>query len=138
MLNVHMLAYGGSAFPADIRDLAVAAQSYGWPYFRILVCHTTQIPPFPLPKTWDPVSMVVWLRQLAKARGEEDMLVGGYHTACQLVASEWIGRFGWELEEMPRWPGMPISNFHTPHDLPYAWDDDPDDNIPRPDIDHWI
>lgn len=45
MLNVHLLAYGGAAFPADLRDLAVAAQSFRWPYFRILVCHTTQIPP---------------------------------------------------------------------------------------------
>lgn len=53
VLNVHILAYGGSAFPADLRDLAVAAQSYRWPYFRILVCHTTQIPPFPPPQTWD-------------------------------------------------------------------------------------
>lgn len=77
MLNVHMLAYGGTAYPADIRDLAVAVQSFHWPYFRILVWHTTQIPPFPVPQNWDTVNMIVWLRQLAKARGEEDMLVSG-------------------------------------------------------------
>lgn len=38
MLNVHLLAYGGAAFPAD---QAVAAQSFRWPCTRILVCHTT-------------------------------------------------------------------------------------------------
>lgn len=66
--------------------------------------------------------MIVWLRQLAKARGEEDMLGNGYHTACQLVASEWVGRFGGELEQIPRWPGV---NYHfqppeLPQDLPYG------------------
>lgn len=59
MLNVHMLAYGGAAYPADIRDLTIAAQSFRWPYFRILVCHTTAIPPFPAPQTWNPINMVV-------------------------------------------------------------------------------
>lgn len=54
MLNVHLLAYGGSSFPVDIRDLAVAAQSLRWPYFRTLVCHTTPITPFPAPQDWDP------------------------------------------------------------------------------------
>lgn len=67
MLNVLMLAYGGAAYPADIRDLVIAAQSFRWPYFRILVCHTTAIPPFPAPQTWNSINMVVWLRQLARA-----------------------------------------------------------------------
>lgn len=100
-LSVHMLAYGGSAFPVDVRDLAVAAQSFRWPYHRILICHTTPIPPFPAPGAWDPVNMFVWLRQLAHARGEEDMLVTRYHTACQLIASEWIGRYGNEPQQIP-------------------------------------
>lgn len=85
-LSVHILAYGGAVFPVDIRDLAVAAQSLRWPYFRILVCHTTPISPILQPQTWDPVNMIVWLRQFAQQRGEEDMLVNGYHTACQLVS----------------------------------------------------
>lgn len=84
--------------------------------------------------------MIVWLRQLARSRGEEDMLVNGYNTACQLVACEWIGRFGREPEEIPRWPGVP--NYFQPpalpQDLPYAWDDDPDHGFPHPDIDHWV
>lgn len=47
-LNVHLLACGEAAFSADIRDQAVAAQSFRWPYFRVLVCHTTPIfPPSP-------------------------------------------------------------------------------------------
>lgn len=59
-LSVHMLAYGGAAYPVDVRDLAVAAQSLRWPYFRVLICHSTPIPPFPPPQDWDPVNMVVW------------------------------------------------------------------------------
>lgn len=144
MLNVHMLAYGGSAFPVDIRDQAVAAQSFRWPYTRILVCHTTAIPPFPAPQDWDPVTMIVWLRQMAISRGEEDMLVQGYHTATQLVASEWIGRFGWEPQDVeghiPRWPGF-NNNFRPEPldpDAPYDWQAEPDDNIPRPDVNHWV
>lgn len=53
------------------------------------------------------------------------MLVNGYHTAGQLVASEWIGRLGWDLEEMPRWPSV-NNHFQPPElpiNLPYAWDE---------------
>lgn len=140
MLNVHLLAYGGAAFPADLRDQAVAAQSFRWPYHRILVCHTTAIPPFPDPQTWNPTTMIVWLRQLALARGEEDMLVQGYHTATQLVASEWIGRFGREPQEIPRWPGVNVNIRPEPldPDEPYHWQAEPDDQILQPDINHWI
>lgn len=68
------------------------------------------------------------------------MLVNGYNSACQLVASEWIGRFGWELEEIPRWPGV---NNHfqppeLPRDLPYAWDEPAGRAPPGPDFDHWL
>lgn len=85
--------------------------------------------------------MIVWLRQLASSRGEEDMLVQGYHTASQLVASEWIGRMGgWEPQVIPRWPGV-NHNFRPPTlepDEPFHWQHDPDDQVPRADINHWI
>lgn len=143
MLNVHLLAYGGSAYPVDIRDLAVAAQSLRRSYFRTLVCHTTPIPPappFPAPQDWDPCNMIVWLRQLARARGEEDMLVSGYHTACQLVACEWIGRFGREPQQVLRWARFPnhFVPLILPQNLPYAWENASMELPPGPDVDHWV
>lgn len=136
-----MLAYGGSAFPVDVRDLAVAAQSFRWPYHRILICHTTPIPPFPAPETWDPVNnMFVWLRQLAHAQGEEDMLVTGYHTACQLIASEWIGRYGNEPNQVPRIPGFPVNQEPPamPQDRPHEWAAAAGDLPAGPAVDHWV
>lgn len=137
-LSVHMLACG---YPVDVRDLAVAAQSLRWPYFRVLICHTTPIPPFPAPEAWDPVNMIVWLRQLAHARGEEDMLANGYHMACQLIACECIECFGREPEQVPRWPGLPPNQ-----DPPILQQDRPQEireaamgDVPaRPGVDHWL
>lgn len=139
-LSVHMLAYGSSAFPVDVRDLAVAAQSFRWPYYCILICHTTPILPFPAPQDWDPANMFVWLRQLALARGEEDMLVTGYHTACQLIASEWIGRFGNEPINVARVPGFPPNQEPPamPQDRPHHWEPAAGDVPAGPGVDHWF
>lgn len=139
-LSVHMLAYGGAAFPVDVRDLAVAAQSLRWPYFRVLICHTTPIPPFPLPENWDPINMIVWLRRLAHSRGEEDMLVNGYHMASQLIACEWIGRYGWEPHQFPRIPGMAMNLEppFLPQDRPHDWIPVAGEAEAHPGPNHWV
>lgn len=68
------------------------------------------------------------------------MLVNGYHTACQLIACEWVGRFGHEPEAIPRWHGWAANQEPPgmPQDLPYAWAPEAGEVPAHPDVDHWV
>lgn len=68
------------------------------------------------------------------------MLVTGYHTACQLIASEWIGRYGHEPLQVPRIPGFPANQEPPalPQDRPHDWAAAAGGLPAGPGVDHWF